>query len=283
MTPAPAAPRGALLAAMVALALVAGLAGCARKDAARAPADSTAADSAGMVRFERVLGAPGDTVTGYARYALLAPRADRVPGMSAVAESLRAALAWAMAEGQAGADGRPLPADSLAARLIEDYRTFRADFPDSRQEWTIDREITLETMAFGLSTIRIDDVRYTGGAHGAANTFYKSFDPESGAQLRLGDLADAAGLDSLRVLGEAAFRAERGIAPGTTLQDAGFFVWDDSRFALSDNFGVTRAGLVFHYNAYDVAPYALGPTTITLPWADVSRHLRADGPLRMAR
>ena len=52
---------------------------------------------------------------------------------------------------------------------------------------------------------------------------------------------------------------------------------------LSDNFGVMREGLVFHYNPYDVAPFALGPTTITLPWAAVGRHVRADGPLKMAK
>jgi len=276
--------RAAGLAATCALVLVAGFAGCAKQDAARAPgAVGAATDSAGQVRFERVLGAPGDTVVGYARYVLVAPPPDRVPGVSALAESLRTALAWAIGEGEAGTDGRPLPADSLAARFLEGYRSFRADFPGARQEWTIEREIALETLPFGLSTIRMQDVRFTGGAHGAANTFYRSYDPQSGAQLRLGDLADAAGLDSLRVIGEAAFRVERQVPAGTSLQQAGFFVWDDSSFALSENFGVTHAGLVFQYNAYDVAPYALGPTTITLPWDAVRPHLRADGPLKMAK
>jgi hypothetical protein len=46
---------------------------------------------------------------------------------------------------------------------------------------------------------------------------------------------------------------------------------------------VTRAGLVFHWNPYDIAPYSEGPSTITLPWEAVRRFIRADGPLAVAR
>ncbi len=267
----------------VALALLAGLAGCSKQDGMSGSADSTASDDGGIVRFERAYGATGDSVAGSARYVLVTPRPERVPGVSVLAESLRAAIAWAAAEGQAGVDGRPLPVDSVAARFVANYQEFRAQFNDARQEWSVEREVALETLPFGLSTLKIDDVRYEGGAHGMANTFYQSFDPASGARLRLGDVADRAGLDSLRVLGELAFRRERDIPATSSLQQAGFFVWDDSTFALSENFGATRDGLLFHYNAYDVASYASGPTTITLPWADVSRFVRADGPLKMAR
>lgn len=272
-----------LAAAAAALALLAGFAGCAKKDGVSGSADSTASDGSGIVRFERAYGATGDSLAGSARYVLVTPQPERVPGVSALAESLRAAIAWAAAEGQAGPDGRPLPVDSVATRFVANYQAFRAQFNDVHQEWSVDRAVALEILPFGLSTLKIDDVRYEGGAHGMANTFYQSFDPASGARLRLGDIADRAGLDSLRLLGEAAFRAERGVSADSTLESANFFVWDDTGFLLSENFGVMRSGLVFHYNAYDVAPYASGPTTITLPWAAVSRFVRADGPLKMAK
>ncbi len=273
----------AVLGLALTVALAGGFAGCAKKDAVHGAADSTVSDDDGIVRFERAYGATGDSLAGSARYVLVTPRPERIPGVSALAESLRAAIAWAAAEGQAGVDGRPLPVDSVAARFVANYQEFRSEFKDARQEWSVEREVALETLPFGLSTLKIDDVRYEGGAHGMANTFYQSFDPASGARLRLGDVADRAGLDSLRVLGEVAFRRERDIPATSSLQQAGFFVWDDSTFALSENFGVMRSGLVFHYNAYDVAPYASGPTTITLPWASVSKFVRADGPLKMAK
>jgi hypothetical protein len=274
--------RTAACAAVLALA-----AGCAQPPAGgnRTAAPDSAADSslAGMLRLERARGAPGDTVAGYARYTVAWPDPERIPGSSALAESLRAAIAWHAAEGQLDAAGRPLPPDSLAERFLAGHAQFVAEFPGGPREWNIDRTITLETLPFGLSTLRIDDARYEGGAHGMAATFWRSYDPRTGAVLRLADVADAAGRDSLRVLGERAFRAAREIPPGADLKEAGFFLWEAGGFELSENFGVTRAGLVFHWNPYDIAAYAAGPTEITLPWDAVQRFLRADGPLGAAR
>ena len=67
--------------------------------------------------------------------------------------------------------------------------------------------------------------------------------------------------------------------------DAAGTIHESRKLALAGDadLHVTRGGLVFHYNAYDVAAYASGPTTITLPWAAVSRHVRPDGPLKMAK
>ena len=275
--------------AAAALACAALLAGCTPRapggGAAPAPASGGAAkpDSAGQLRLERSRGAPGDTVEGYARYSVEWPDPKAIAGKSALAESLRAAIAWHVAEGELDVSGRPLPPDSLAARFLDGHESFMREFPGGPREWNIDRKITLETLPFGLSTLRIDDARYEGGAHGMAARFYRSYDPRTGAVLRLADLIDAAGRDSLRELGEQVFRAERNFDPGVDLKSMGWFVWSENGFELSENFGVTHAGLVFHWNPYDIAPYAAGPSTITLPWESVRRFLRADGPLAVAR
>jgi hypothetical protein len=226
---------------------------------------------------------PGDPDSGYAVYRVDWPDPAAVAGTTPLAESLRVAIAWAVAEGRSDAAGRPLPPDSLAARFLAGHAQIVAAFPGGPRDWNITRDIALETLPFGLSTLRIEDVRYEGGAHGMARITYQSFDPATGARLRLVDLADSTGRDSLEAMGERAFRAARELSEDVDLQEAGFFVWNGGDFALSENFGVTRAGLVFHWNPYDIAPYSEGPSTITLPWEAVRRFIRADGPLAAAR
>lgn len=265
------------------LALLALFTGCAPRgdDGAQAPVPpaTPAADSvAGRHVLERARGAPGDSIQGHAVYRVEWPDSALLPGSGPLADSVRAAIAFAVAEGQLDGAGRPLPADSLAARFLAVHADFRRTFPAGPGEWNITRTITLETLPFGLSTLRIDDERYEGGAHGMTSTVWQSFDPATGRRLRLSDLATGAHMDSLRALGERAFRAAKELPPDAAFKNQGWF-WETGRFALPDNFGVTRDGLVFHWNPYDIAPYASGASTITLPWSVVRPHLRRDGPL----
>jgi hypothetical protein len=231
--------------------------------------------------LERSRGAPGDSVQGRAVYRVEWPAPSRLPAPGPLADSLRRAIDFALAEGQLDAAGRPLPPDTIAARFLANHADFRRTFPEGPGEWNITRSIALETMPSGPATLRIDDERYEGGAHGMTSVTWQSFDPATGRRLRLEDLATGAHLDSLRMLGERAFRASKDLPPGADLKNQGWF-WETGRFALPDNFGVTRDGLVFHWNSYDIAPYASGPSTITLPWSEVWPHLRAGGPLASA-
>ncbi|MEO6461681.1 MAG: RsiV family protein [Candidatus Eisenbacteria bacterium] len=269
------------------LALLASGAGCGQRsdETAQAPVPP-AAPAPDSVAGRRVLvrerGAPGDSIQGHAVYRVEWPDSSLLPGSGPLADSVRAAIAFAVAEGQLDGAGRPLPADSLAGRFLAGHADLRRSFPEGPGEWNITRSITLETLPFGLSTLRIDDERYEGCAHGMTSVVWQSFDPATGRRLRLSDLATGAPMDSLRALGERAFRVAKGLPPGEDLKNHGWF-WETGRFALPDNFGVTRAGLVFHWNPYDIAPYASGASSITLPWSAVRPHLRSDGPLAAGR
>jgi len=267
----------------LAAALVFGLlAGCAPRDdrTGSAGEDSTAADSVapGMQVLERTRGASGDSVEGHALYRVEWPDSSLLPASGPLADSVRAALAFALAEGQLDAAGRPLPADSVAARFLAGHAEFRRTFPAGPGEWSIERKIAIELVPPGLATLRIDDTRYEGGAHGMTSVVWQSFEAAQGRRLQLSDLATGAGMDSLSLLGERAFRLVRDIPPGADFKNHGWF-WETGRFALSPNFGATRDGLVFHWNPYDIAPYASGSTTILLPWKAVQPHLRRDGLL----
>ena len=53
-----------------------------------------------------------------------------------------------------------------------------------------------------------------------------------------------------------------------SLRDA-MFTFEGDRFRLNSNFGVGSNGLIVEFNPYEIAPYAAGPTSITLGWSAV--------------
>jgi len=64
----------------------------------------------------------------------------------------------------------------------------------------------------------------------------------------------------------------------TKYSEAGFY-FDNDVFTLTDNFAITKKGLKFVYNPYEVAPYALGQQEIMIPYALIKELIRKDGLL----
>jgi len=173
--------------------------------------------------------------------------------------------------------------ESLAADFIESYRRFKLDFPESRLAgWFYENEIRVTWDSLGLVSMVSSADSYTGGAHGAQIRTWGVLDARSGRRLGIPDLVGPEHRDSLERLGEAAFRAMRGLAAEAPLDSLGF-MFPGGRFGLNRNFGLDRDGLVFHFNPYEVGPYAIGPTEVRLDWDLVRPLLRGNGPLAALR
>jgi len=50
-------------------------------------------------------------------------------------------------------------------------------------------------------------------------------------------------------------------------KDGGLF---ENKIAYNDNFAVTKEGLKFYYNNYEIAPYASGPTEILITYSELN-------------
>ena len=100
------------------------------------------------------------------------------------------------------------------------------------------------------------------------------FDMKTGKQLGWSEIMTDESRDILTRIAEAEFRRARKIAPYDSLKEKGFEFEGDARFALPTNFALTNQGLRLYYNTYEVAPYVMGPTDITVPLDTVSALLR---------
>ena len=167
--------------------------------------------------------------------------------------------------------GDTLGRDPIAAvdSFIAQNRAFRFQFPDAASiGWY--RDVRIETFGdtLGVVTLRSTSERFGGGAHPLRTVLYGAFDRHTGRRLRLDELVAPGARAALDSLGEQAFRAARDVPAPRSLRDA-MFTFEGDQFRLNSNFGLGRNGLTVEFNPYEIAPYAAGPTSITLGWSAV--------------
>jgi hypothetical protein len=156
--------------------------------------------------------------------------------------------------------------DGLAAAFLAQHRSFVADFPESQARWFLEIEVAPIFNTARVSTIEISESASTGGAHPNARRRLVSFDVPTGQLLGIDDLTTD--IEVLTSLAERQLRDDRGVGPDEDLEAAGFWI-PEGGFTLPDNFGVVSEGILFHWDAYEIAPYSVGPIDVSLKAADL--------------
>lgn len=154
-----------------------------------------------------------------------------------------------------------------------DYEAMRKDMGDLGGCWELTTRA--DTVYAGPKTLtaKFDTYAYTGGAHPNSNLSFYTFDRKTGQMLTLTDMVtDTTALLSVV---ENEFRRQQKLPPNTSLEEQGYFL-RDGRFFLPANVGMGQNGLVFYYNSYEIAAYAVGPIEVTVPYAQLDHILRDD-------
>ena len=162
---------------------------------------------------------------------------------------------------------------TLAQSFLNGYKAFVKEFPESHQRWfiTINGEVIYNTPAITTLTLSINT--YTGGAHGNSGLTYVSFDAATGEKITLTNIIT----DEKKLVerSEKKFRTIKRLDSDDDLRKAGFW-FEGNTFSLPDNFGITGEGLVFYYNNYEIASYAMGPTKLVLSYNELKNILRKE-------
>lgn len=111
-------------------------------------------------------------------------------------------------------------------------------------------------------TLAINGYTYMGGAHGSPTEALKTFDAKSGKILTWDDLVTD--IAAVQALAEKKVRKER-----ADVFKEGFDFDDMFNFTLPANYGLTEEGLFLYYEHYEIMPYALGVTEITLTFEEL--------------
>jgi hypothetical protein len=155
--------------------------------------------------------------------------------------------------------------------------TAYADQPDCAScEWWESLDATVLTNEGGIVVVQIAYHAYTGGAHDMGKVQFLNFDAASGKRLGWRDVLAKAGRDDATRIAERAFRAAHALAADADLTAAGF-TFPHGAYALPSEFAITADGLRLHYDAYEVAPYAMGETDYLVAWGELAGVLQPEG------
>jgi hypothetical protein len=155
--------------------------------------------------------------------------------------------------------------EDVATAMLADRAEFVAEFPDAASAgWYLEREVRRLPAPEGMVSLEFTERQYTGGAHGMESVRLATFRTSDGALLGLDDLVPADGRAAFQESADAAFRASRGLGPDEDLGGAGFFI-EGNHLPPTDNVARVREGIRLRYDAYEIAPYSLGPTDLTVP------------------
>jgi hypothetical protein len=135
---------------------------------------------------------------------------------------------------------------------------------DNIQTWFLDVNVSVENQAKDLVVLKFTQVDYMGGAHPNSSFTYVNYDLKEHEAVVLDSLLKPKTFSKLELIAEQIFRKNEGLKPEQSLANTYFFEKD--KFHLNTNFKITKEGLEFLYNPYEIKPYAAGVTKLVLPY-----------------
>lgn len=150
------------------------------------------------------------------------------------------------------------------------YSDLLEKFPEESTKWeaSITGDISYEDK--NVISIALNSYLFTGGAHGYSSTRFLNFNKKKEVELENWELFNT-DFDFAK-FAELKFRIQENIPQNVPINDTGFMFEEDS-YNLPENIGYTKKGVQLLYNQYEIASYADGPITLTIPYEKAKKYL----------
>jgi hypothetical protein len=155
----------------------------------------------------------------------------------------------------------------LATDFIARYDDFRKNNDDNIQTWFLDAQLYVLLQKPGYISLRLDNVDYAGGAHANPTFVYINYDLNRHQSIPLDSLLKTGSRPKLEAIAERIFRKNEGLSPTQSFENTYFF--ENGKFRLNENYTLTRQGIEFLYNPYEIKSYAEGITKLLIPYAEI--------------
>lgn len=143
------------------------------------------------------------------------------------------------------------------------------------QGWESMDSITVIANQPAFVSLRRMHFEYTGGAHGNPSETYASFNTTNGKHLKFEDILVESKLDALKSINIQQLKAHRNLDEQHSLEGSGLFISGDD-LPLPSTFALTSKGLLMSYDYYEIACYADGVTTYTIPFSKLKGILKSE-------
>ena len=156
--------------------------------------------------------------------------------------------------------------ESSFAIFDSNYKKFKKDFPEAPGCWEIELKGDTVMTSSKIIQYQFDHYAFLGGAHPNSFRSYYIFDANTGREKNIKSFFS----DTTALLNkvEKAFRKLENLADTTNLEGAGYFL-SNHKFFLPANYAFTKEGVFFYYNPYEIAAYARGDISFTIPYSEL--------------
>jgi hypothetical protein len=155
----------------------------------------------------------------------------------------------------------------LASGFIKEYDTYIGQNKGNEETWfqKIDLQVKTNYPNYLSALLIFSD--YKGGAHPNYLFTYFNYNPKTYETITLDSIITADGMPKLRAIAENIFRRDENLAPNASLSEGYFFT--DGVFSLPETFTLTKEGIKFLYNPYEIKAYAAGTTELVIPFSKI--------------
>lgn len=168
-------------------------------------------------------------------------------------------------------------------RLLKEYQEAMAEEEEVEgffAPWNFTNNVEVDFNKAGLFALTFNHYSYMGGAHGMPGISSTIFDLKHGTVLKFYDLVNIADSTVLMEIAEKKFILDNELETNISLNEQGFFWETEGKLYFNDNFTITDKGLMMTYGAYEIAPYAAGMPSFTIPYAELKPYLTKNSPLK---
>jgi hypothetical protein len=165
----------------------------------------------------------------------------------------------------------------IADQYITDYKETLKDDMIHTSGWYATRVGYIIYNKKNILSIVLNGDGYEGGAHPYKFNHYIVFNTSISKKLLLADVLTNPNDKKLLQIGEKYFRQEMNIPGSTRLSEAGYFSMSDDHagnFYFPENFALTDSLIKFYYNDYEIASYAQGPSSMSIPLREIKEFLK---------
>lgn len=151
--------------------------------------------------------------------------------------------------------------EAVADSFIANYMSFKNEMSnDIGWYWSADANEQYRSSK--VVVLNMTTEGFTGGAHGFQTVSFYNFSRDDGKRLDLSDILNPGFEAELNKLVDAQFRKDKGLSPTANLQTEGDLFENEIKF--NNNFAITKDGILFFYNQYEIAAYAYGQIEVLI-------------------
>ena len=188
-----------------------------------------------------------------------------------------------------GADTTFADPDALLAAYVDDYKRFffesesayadvsgEEDYFDA-EPWYNDQKLLVRYNEGDLFSYTVATDRYSGGAHGEKKFVNRVIDLKTGLKVTENELFTEEAKPMIVEMIQRQLLDEHGLKTVEELEEIGYF--DVSEMNLNTNFFISKKGLTYTFNEYEIASYAVGASDVTLTFKSLAGFLKEGHPL----